>query len=272
MNKMTTTQRMRLFGMPPGTRYKVSPSIRLYRIVFAEVESNSLMDRPRQRGDTLRNGAAGNGRRKGRALDPAKHAGILAAATALFLERGLQATSMDLVAQRAGVSKMTVYSHFASKKALFSAIIDSLARQLTQAIDRLTLEEMPLEQALRQFGRQFVALALAPSSLALHRLVVAEAARTPALGRLIYESGPDQIARSLADYFARHPDVSVPDPRLAAEEFLGTLLGHAQLQLLLHARKPNELRGAVDTMVEHAVGIFCRGILDPRQREARRAG
>jgi AcrR family transcriptional regulator len=219
------------------------------------------MDRPRQRGTPIRNGVGEGRRRRRRAPDPAKHAHILAAATELFLEHGLQATSMDLVAERAGVSKMTVYAHFASKKALFSAIIDSLASRLTEAIDRLTLEEMAPEQALRQFGRQFLALALASSSLALHRLVVAESARTPALGRLIYESGPDQIARSLSEYFAQHPAIGVPDSRLAAEQFLGALLGHAQLQLLLHARRANALRATIEEMVDHAVGIFCRGIL-----------
>lgn len=226
------------------------------------MESNASIGRARPRGATVRTGAAGAKRRRGgRPLDAAKHQHILAAATELFLDLGVQSTSMDLVARRAGVSKVTVYSHFSSKRALFSAIIDSLAKQLTRAIDQLAFDKMPPDKALRVVGRQYLTLALASSSLALHRLVVAEAARAPALGRLIYESGPGQVVRSLADYFTRQRDVRVPDPKLAAEQFLGAVLGHAQLHLLLHARRPEEQRAEIGRMVDHAVEIFCRGIL-----------
>ena len=48
---------------------------------------------------------------------------ILAAASALFTEKGFAATRMDDVAQRAGVSKGTLYLYFASKEELFKALV-----------------------------------------------------------------------------------------------------------------------------------------------------
>ena len=47
-------------------------------------------------------------RRRGRPRDLDKLQAILDAASALFLERGIAATTMESVAERAGVSKMTV--------------------------------------------------------------------------------------------------------------------------------------------------------------------
>lgn len=52
-----------------------------------------------------------------------KRNAVLDAAQASFLELGYAQTRMDLVAERAGVSKATVYAHFASKEDLFSAVI-----------------------------------------------------------------------------------------------------------------------------------------------------
>jgi TetR/AcrR family transcriptional repressor of mexJK operon len=210
--------------------------------------------------------ASRNGERQGRAPDPAKHADILAAAEALFLERGFRATSMDLVAQRAGVSKMTVYAHFPGKRALFAAIIDDLARQLARAIEAPALKDMPPAEALRLVGRQYLALVVKPSSLALHRLVVAEAARAPGLGPLIYDCGPAQVVRTLAEYLARQESLAIDDPQLAAEQFLGAVLGHVQLRQLLEVGAAQRDPAAIDRIVDHAVRVFCGGFERPSDR------
>ncbi|MFA6311508.1 MAG: TetR/AcrR family transcriptional regulator [Sterolibacterium sp.] len=48
---------------------------------------------------------------------------LTAAALALFVERGFAATRLDDIAERAGVSKGTLYLYFDSKEALFKAVI-----------------------------------------------------------------------------------------------------------------------------------------------------
>lgn len=48
---------------------------------------------------------------------------ILQAATACFYERGITASGVDLIAERAGVSKRTLYNHFPSKDDLVAAYV-----------------------------------------------------------------------------------------------------------------------------------------------------
>lgn len=198
--------------------------------------------------------------KRGRPLDAEKHRRIVAAATETFLARGFAGTSMDLVARRAGVSKVTIYTHFRNKEALFGAIIDALAAGLVARIDELALGDMAPGPALRQFGRRYLELALAESSVALHRTVVAESARLPRLGRLIYECGPVQVVNGLAGFLAASKALRLANPRLAAEQFLGMVLGHAQLRLLLSGRPAAEVRAGIDEAVDHAVDLFLNGV------------
>src|SRR5215470_3921775 len=51
-------------------------------------------------------------------LSPRAHSKVLEAATELFAERGIDATSVDAIAARSGVSKATIYKHWADKDAL----------------------------------------------------------------------------------------------------------------------------------------------------------
>ncbi|OMH39443.1 hypothetical protein BGP75_03335 [Motiliproteus sp. MSK22-1] len=57
---------------------------------------------------------------------PSKKQQILDAALTLFAERGYQGSSVDLVVQRAGVSKPTVYNNFPTKLSLWQACLEQL--------------------------------------------------------------------------------------------------------------------------------------------------
>jgi AcrR family transcriptional regulator len=59
---------------------------------------------------------------------------ILDAAYQLFYERGFTRISMDAVAERAGITKRTLYNHFESKDALFG---EMLKRQSSLAVERI---------------------------------------------------------------------------------------------------------------------------------------
>lgn len=64
---------------------------------------------------------------------PSKQQQILQAARLLFSEFGYQGTSIDLVVQRAGVSKPTVYNHFATKQEMLLQLLLTLAQEAQQS-------------------------------------------------------------------------------------------------------------------------------------------
>jgi len=74
---------------------------------------------------------------------------IMAAATACFGERGYDATGVAEICQRAGVSKGAFYHHFASKQALFVALLDQWLAVLDGQLTRLAVPAATVPQALQ---------------------------------------------------------------------------------------------------------------------------
>lgn len=63
---------------------------------------------------------------------------LIEVATTLFAERGFDATSMDDVAEAAGVTKPVLYQHFPSKRALYRELLDEVDHALTGRLVRAT--------------------------------------------------------------------------------------------------------------------------------------
>jgi AcrR family transcriptional regulator len=61
---------------------------------------------------------------------------ILAAATALFIEQGYEQTTVQEVADRAGVSRATVFWHFSEKAALFRESFSRLLQPFRASLER----------------------------------------------------------------------------------------------------------------------------------------
>ena len=60
---------------------------------------------------------------------------LLDVGRALFAEKGFEATSIEEIAARAGVSKPVVYEHFGGKEGLYAVVVD---REMSELLDRLT--------------------------------------------------------------------------------------------------------------------------------------
>jgi len=60
---------------------------------------------------------------------------LLDVGRALFAEKGFEATSIEEIAARAGVSKPVVYEHFGGKEGLYAVVVD---REMSDLLDRLT--------------------------------------------------------------------------------------------------------------------------------------
>lgn len=184
---------------------------------------------------------------------------ILDAATRVFLRRGYANASMDAIAGEAGVSKTTVYSHFGSKEALFGAIIEERCRRRLAPVAAGPRGAGEPRAALAAVAEEIMEAMVAPDSLALYRVIIAEAPRFPDLGRITHQHGARAAIRSLARYLAEQTALgrlAVDDAELAAEQFFGIVMGFVQLRALLGVeprpapeRAARHIRRAVDTFL-----------------------
>jgi TetR/AcrR family transcriptional regulator, mexJK operon transcriptional repressor len=155
---------------------------------------------------------------------------LLEAATAVFLEKGYDGTSMDDVAARVEVSKPTLYKYFFDKQHLFAEVVRATTDQIDDLV-RLVVETMDGETDvnldLAVLARRFINALMQPQVLRLRRLVIANADRFPDVGRSWYEQGFLRVLQTLATTFQSLADrqlLKIGDPLLAANHFVGLLL------------------------------------------------
>ena len=164
-------------------------------------------------------------------LTAANRERVLRAATASFLARGY-GSSVDYIAQRAGVAKQTVYHHFPSKDLLFKEV----ARELVKGVlVELEGEPADLRAALVRFALVYRKRVLGPQGLAAFRTLVPEVARFKAQARSMYANTAGETVRRLAAHLARAMDQGVlrrEDPEFAAELLLGMLVGQERIKRL----------------------------------------
>jgi AcrR family transcriptional regulator len=162
---------------------------------------------------------------------------IMSVAREVFFEHGYGGTSMSAIAARLGGSKGTLYNYFKSKEELFEAQVrdmcDSAAGRL---LDAIAGDASP-EEALMEFGCDYLKHLYSEDTVKLFRILVAEAQRIPELARLFWEVGPAQGRRGLAEYFAAaraNGLLEVADCELAADQFLNLCKGTKHLKFLLN--------------------------------------
>jgi TetR/AcrR family transcriptional repressor of mexJK operon len=204
--------------------------------------------------------------RPGRPKSEQKGEAILHAAGELFLSAGYQGTSMDAVAQRAGVSKQTVYSHFANKEELFKACIRG--KVTGYGFDETTADgAVDLRGALLSIARQFVDLMFDPEVIAMHRVVMAEAASQPRIAELFFDSGPRRTKASVCAFLQQQVEagkLQIPPDRVlyAAVQLLNTAVGMYQMSLwlgLLHSVDADEVNAHLDRVVDDFLVLYAGG-------------
>lgn len=174
----------------------------------------------------------------------AKHDAIIKAAARVFMAQGYGAASMDQIAQEAGVSKQTIYSHFGAKDALFEAIVHAKCAALTGRGVSAANESKSLEDVLYDTALSFLNVIMAPESVTLYRTILAECVRFPELASAFYRSGPRSACDRLAVYLASvkdHPTIEINNPVASAELYFSMLRGDLYMQCILSLRdKPKD--------------------------------
>jgi AcrR family transcriptional regulator len=200
-----------------------------------------------------------------------KRRAILAGARQVFMEVGFERACVDVIAARAGVSKATVYSHFADKSALFVASFLEKTQELRAGFVACIGEPAgPIEEDLQRIGEKLMGLLLSPEVVALYRHTSAECARFPEIGQMLYDRGAGVVSAALVAHLRAWEDrgeLSIEEHHAAAMQFSmlcqGDLYFRAQIGILKY---PADDR--VRESVASAVRVFLRayGTRPPAKR------
>ncbi len=188
--------------------------------------------------------------RRGRPANEALGQTIVDAACELFVELGFQATTLDKVAQRARISKLSIYRHFENKEALFSAAIAARCHQFAPQVEGV---DGSAEDQLMAVGTSLLRTLLSPDVRSVEAMIMADKTNQKSLSKLHYEAGPAhviaQIEALLRQLHAKAV-LNVPDPLRSARLFAALFKGS---DLLIIARF-DEARAEDDNEIES----YCR--------------
>ncbi len=168
--------------------------------------------------------AAGPGRPK----DPGKRAAILDAAKRMFVGHGFERVSMDQIAAEAGVSKLTVYSHFGDKESLFAEAVRAHCEQGMPTSLFVAEPDTPVRERLTAIGNAFFSMVMTPEAIAGHRILCSPQVATSAMPAVFWEAGPQRVQQAFAELLQRRVasgELEIEDFDRAASQFFTLLKG-----------------------------------------------
>ncbi|WP_051660927.1 TetR/AcrR family transcriptional regulator [Bosea sp. 117] len=199
--------------------------------------------------------------------DSEKSRQILSGAREVFLTQGFDGASMGEIARVAGVSKGTLYFYFASKQALFEALVHEECTQTAERVVVFDNDEPDLRAALMNTGRSYVQAMTRPEHIATVRTVIAIGEKFPEIGRTYLSSGLQTGVARLSAWFSAkiaRGELRMDNPELAAWQFLVSC--HAPIVMpVLFGGEAMPHERCVDDVVAHVVDMFLRAFQPGRQ-------
>jgi AcrR family transcriptional regulator len=191
---------------------------------------------------------------------------ILAAALDCFAERGFAATRLEDVAQRAGVTKGTLYLYFAGKEDLFKAVVrEAIVANIARSEERIGDASEPAPRLLGYLLRGWAAQSETPAG-AIPKLVVAEAGNFPDLARFyldeVIHRGRSLIRRILRAGIARGEFRTV-DVESAIDCVIAPLI---LAMLWRHSFAAHDRAMDVETLCGTHLQLLCEGLVPTERR------
>lgn len=183
---------------------------------------------------------------------------ILAAARDVFLDGPPEQATMDAVAQKAGMSKKTIYREFKSQAGLLAALLVEDVTDLAAIPPPAAGDD--IEQELYRLLVGLVAHFTSPRPMALARLIISEVRRYP---ELMNAGRPKGFPREILANWLACPAVSdayqIDDTEDAAAMLIGMVMQDAGFRLLFvnTATLPLDV---IEARARRAAHIFLRGV------------
>jgi TetR/AcrR family transcriptional repressor of mexJK operon len=200
-----------------------------------------------------------NSTKRGRHKSPEKRQLILAAASDLFVTYGFDGISMDKVAEKAGVSKQTVYSHFGNKEELFKFCIE-VRCPLVDLSANLQKSDTPLREVLLTVGGQLLKLLISKDGVNIKRVCMNGAERQPEVSTIFFNAGPKNLANQLTTFFemkTSSKELAIHNSHFAAWQFMNIIQGEFTLRANLGI--PGKFKKSeMDDYLNSCVDLFLK--------------
>lgn len=174
--------------------------------------------------------------RRGSADDAAVRERILAAALGAFTQNGYAGTSTLEIASGARVSKRELYKLVGNKQELLAACIGAHARKMQIPADLPDPRDREaLAEALASLGANLLAGITDATVIAVFRLAIAEAVRSPEIAQALETLAIAPIRATITGVMdrARAANLIAGEPAALAQEFSALLFGDLMVRLLL---------------------------------------
>lgn len=183
---------------------------------------------------------------------------ILEAALTVFARLGYSGCSMDAVAAESGLSKPTLYQYFASKDALFAAMMTGKRDEMMDGLDHPSPRGMVAD--LWTFSWSYADTVMRPDLLSLARLIIGEVQRFPEIGQAYQASGPDRMLRGIMDYLTAQRTagrLEFDDAELAAQDLWGLILSAPRTQAL-YQPDAQPARADLERYIRNGLRVFLK--------------
>jgi AcrR family transcriptional regulator len=162
---------------------------------------------------------------------------ICAAALEVFAEKGFAAARLDEIAQRAGVSKGTLYLYFSDKQELFRAVVrNAIAPNIEAVASAVLTSDIPFREAVRGLLARFAETAQRQPIGAVAKMVVGESRNFPELARVWHDEVASKALGAIGALIQRaqeRGEVRPGDPHLYAFSLIGPMVMGALWQATL---------------------------------------
>ena len=188
-----------------------------------------------------------------------KRAAILAAAVELFTRQGFARTSMDAVATAAGVSKLTVYSHFGDKDNLFREVMRSRAQELFPEHTYHFDPDIDIRDNLLRVALAHVRVDCDHQVVDTFRAILSDCRNgSPRYGKLIWEEGAMRTHELIARLLDEAVDagcLDIEDTSRAAIQFMSLVKGNLLMRRLFGCMHCDETSYVEELEVNARAGV-----------------
>lgn len=185
---------------------------------------------------------------------------IVEAAVELFSRKGFRGTTTREIAEAAGISEAMIFKHFATKRELYSAIIEvkSETEELLAGAAKAS-EAKDDAGVLRSVGLKM--LEQTERDPSLMRLLLFSALEGHELSEIFFESRVRRLHEFLSSYIRRRIEdgrFRSVDALVVARGFIGMIVHYLLIHELFGVKRPP--RSSPEEVVELFVSIFLKGI------------